>query len=416
MFIRLALKSLFNRKGSVVLTIMAILVSTFVLLGVEHIRHQAKNSFSNTVSGVDLIVGARTGSLNLLLYSVFKLGNPTNNINWDSYQAITQDQSIRWSAPFSLGDSHRGYRVMGTDQSYFQYFSYGEKTPLAFSQGQTFDNIFDVVLGYEVAQQLNYQLGDQLVIAHGMGDTSFKQHDTTPFTVTGILAATGTPVDQTLHVSLAGIEAMHRSPRQQQEILRRIARGDQDIATSLIPTSITGFLVGLESRLRIFNVQRQINNSSLEPMTAILPGVALAELWDMMGMMENILRLISLLVLTAALLGLSAMLLTSVRERRQEINLLRSIGASPGFLFCLIELEAVLISAVSLLLGASLLFAVLNASQSFLASEYGLFISTDIWTQSNMLLALVLLFATALAAIIPSLAAYRRGQAAQVSH
>ena len=114
MFFRLAYKSLLDRKGSVLLTLLAISVSIFVLLGIEHIRHQAKESFGNTVSGTDLIVGARTGNLNLLLYSVFRIGNATNNIRWETYEEIASNPSVEWTIPISLGDSHRGYRVMGT--------------------------------------------------------------------------------------------------------------------------------------------------------------------------------------------------------------------------------------------------------------------------------------------------------------
>ena len=93
---------------------MAMTVSIFVLLAVEHIRYQAKESFANTVSGVDLIVGSRTGSLNLLLYSVFHIGSPTNNVSWESYEDISSNSQVEWAIPISLGDSHKGYRVVGT--------------------------------------------------------------------------------------------------------------------------------------------------------------------------------------------------------------------------------------------------------------------------------------------------------------
>ena len=126
MFIRLALSSIKSRKGSALLTFLAITVSVFVLLGVEKIRHQAKDSFSNTVSGIDLIVGSRTGDVNLLLYSVFRLGNATNNISWKSYQRITKNPNVAWTIPISLGDSHEGYRVMGTNTDYFTHFRFGQ--------------------------------------------------------------------------------------------------------------------------------------------------------------------------------------------------------------------------------------------------------------------------------------------------
>ena len=128
-------------------------------MGVEHIRSQSKQSFNSTVSGVDLIVGARTGSLNLLLYSVFRLGSPTNNIDWETYQQISYNAKVAWSIPISLGDSHKGFRVMGTTTDYFKYFSYGKKRQLEFSRGKPFEHVFDVVLGAQVAKKLGYQLG-----------------------------------------------------------------------------------------------------------------------------------------------------------------------------------------------------------------------------------------------------------------
>ena len=114
MLIKLALKSLHDRKDSIVLSIIAMTVSVFVLLGVEHIRHQTKESFANTVSGVDIIVGARTSSLNLLLYSVFKIGSASNNISWQSFEKVASNPQVKWAVPISLGDSHKGFRVLGT--------------------------------------------------------------------------------------------------------------------------------------------------------------------------------------------------------------------------------------------------------------------------------------------------------------
>lgn len=207
MFFKLAMKSLLNRKGSVILTLMAMTVSIFVLLAVEHIRYQAKESFANTVSGVDLIVGARTGSLNLLLYSVFRIGSPTNNISWGSFEDITSHPQVKWAVPIALGDSHKGYRVMGTTKEYFEVFSYGNGHTLKFDKGHAFSHLLDVVIGADIAKKLGYSLGEKLVLSHGIASTSFSQHDDRPFTVVGILKPTGTPVDQTLHVSLEGIEA-----------------------------------------------------------------------------------------------------------------------------------------------------------------------------------------------------------------
>lgn len=413
MFMRLAFKSLVNRKGSVLLTLMAMTVSIFVLLGVEHIRHQAKESFGNTVSGVDLIVGARTGSLNLLLYSVFHIGTPTNNISWESFEDIASDPNVEWTIPIALGDSHKGFRVMGTAQDYFEHFSYGNRHKLEFTQGKPFSDVFDVVLGSEVAKKLGYGLGDQLVLAHGIAATSFSLHDDRPFTVVGILAPTGTPVDQTLHVSLRGIEAIHIDWQQGVKMPGSTITIAQIEQMDLTPKSITAFLVGLKSRIATFSVQRQINNFAKEPLSAILPGAALSELWQMMSVLENTLRLVSLLVLVSSLLGLSAMLLASIREREREVILLRSIGASPLFLFLLIELEALFVSIAGIALGAGLLSAVLMFLQGYFVSHFGLSLSMNIFSGSSLFMLAVVLVLSAFSAAIPAVSVYRRARSCQ---
>lgn len=406
MFFRLACKSLLNRKNSVLLTLLAVSVSVFVFLGVEHIRYQAKSSFSNTVSGVDLIVGARTGSLNLLLYSVFHIGNATNNIRWETYQNISSDRRVKWSIPISLGDSHKGYRVMGTTTDYFQYFNYGNKEHLKIVKGKVFNELFDVVLGSDVAKKLDYSLGEKIVLAHGVAHTSFSMHDDMPFSVTGILAPTGTPVDQTLYVSLKGIEAIHVGWQQGVKIPGRKVAANNINEESLKPGSITAFMLGLESKITIFRFQRDINSYKGEPLMAILPGMALTSLWQMMSVMENTLRLVSALVLLAALLGLSAMLLASIRERKYEISILRTLGASPWFVFRLILAEAVLITILALLLGSFVLFVCLVLSREYLIDYFGLYVSSNILSHASLELIIFVMLLTVLAAMIPAFSAY----------
>ena len=392
MFIRLAWRSLLSRKGAVFLTFLAITVSIFVLLGIEHIRQQTKSNFNNTVAGIDLIVGARTGDINLLLYSVFRLGNATNNVSWSSYQDISANPKVAWTIPISLGDSHKGYRVMGTTTDYFKYFRYGQKQSLSFSQGKPFSSVFDVVLGAAVARQLNYQLGNQIVLAHGMASTSFSQHNDKPFRIVGILKPTGTPVDQTVHVSLRGIEAVHTD-------------GPSGIKQNFTPT-ITAFMVGLKSKMATFHIQREINHYQAEPLSAILPGVALSQLWQVTAIMENTLILVSSMVLLASLLGLSAMLLTSIRERRQEIAIIRSLGAPPSFLFLLIQTEAVLIILASSAFALALLFLCLLYLNGFLSDNFSLSISTNIFDKHTFYLLLITLVSAMATSVVPAISAY----------
>ena len=404
MFLKVAVRSLLSRKGSAVMTLMAISVAIFVLLGIEQIRQQARNSFASTVSGVDLIVGSKTGSLNLLLYSVFRIGSPTDNISWQAYREIADSDDVAWAIPISLGDSHNGYRVVGTTQAFFEHFSFGKKRRLALSEGEAFARTFDAVLGSEVALALGYSVGTEIILAHGLASTSFTKHDNQPFVVVGVLAPTGTPVDQTIHVQLEGIEAMHAGGASAP--IGAFAPASAPATDLSEPESITAFMLGLKSRMSTFSVQRQINQFSGEPLMAILPGVALSELWQMMSMFENVLRLISALVLLAAVLGMGAVLLASIRERRQEIHLLRMMGASPFYLFCLIEMEAMILCLLGIFLGGVSLYAALFMIGDTVFSRFGLYLDPTLLTPEAALMLGAVLLATLMAAAAPSLKMY----------
>lgn len=411
MLMKLARLSLYNRRGTVLMTWLSLTISIALLLGIDHLRSEAKTSFTSTVSGTDLIVGARSGQLNLLLYSVFRIGNATANISWPSYQRLIKHPQIAWSIPISLGDSHQGFRVMGTTGDYFTHYRYANSQTLQLAQGQVFNGVFDTVLGAEVARKLGYTLGQQIELSHGIGAVSFSQHKNKPFTVVGILAPTGTPVDQTVHVSLEAIEAIHLDWQQGAPMPGRQLTAEQTLAQDLTPKSITAVMLGLKSRMATFTLQRQINEFKQEPLSAILPGVALAELWQMLGMVENLLLLISVLVLLAALVGMITTLLASMKERQREMAILRAAGAHPWYLFVLIQLEVLLITLFAMLGAAALLYGSLFLLQDKMAAEFGLFISLQIIKLQTLYWAGAVLVLAALLATIPGVLAYRKALA-----
>jgi putative ABC transport system permease protein len=408
MLMKLARQSLLNRRGTALMTIFSLAISLVLLFGIDHLRKEARQSFTSTIAGTDLIVGARSGQLNLLLYSVFRIGNATANVSWDTYQRISKHPQISWTIPLSLGDSHRGYRVLGTNQDYFEHYRYANKQTLQFAQGQPFSQVYDTVLGAEVASKLGYQLGDNITLAHGIGVVSFSEHKDKPFTVTGILAPTGTPLDQTVHVSLEGIEAIHLDWQQGAPMPGKKLSAEQALTQDLTPKAITAFMVGLQSRMATFVVQRQINEFRGEALSAILPGVALAELWQMLSMVENLLLLITLLVLVAGLVGMMTTLLASMKERQREMAILRAVGAHPWYLFVLIQLEVLLLTLTAMLLAAVTLVIALWGLQDTLASQYGLFITINPFSLQTLYWAGAIVLASALMACIPAFTAYRR--------
>ena len=383
------------------LTLASIAVSAALLSVVDRVRADAQTSFANTISGTDLIIGARSGDLNLLLYSVFRIGNPTNNISWSSYEAIASRPEVEWTIPISLGDAHRGYRVLGTDLGYFEHYRFADQRSLQLAEGEAFAAATDAVIGAEVAEQLGYSIGEQIIVSHGITETSFVTHDENPFTVTGIIARTGTPVDRTVHISLSGMELIHSD-------------GSGGPMTAAVEgyeaDAITAFLVGLKSKTSIFSLQRFINELDDEPLSAVIPGVALQQLWGLIGVAEYALLGVSAMVVLAGVLGLLATLLVSLNERRREMSVLRSVGARPGHIFSLLLSEAAILAFSGALIGLLAVQIGVLAARQYALSEFGIQLGVGFRAFDFYVLAGVLGIAVAVSTI-PAWRAYRNSLA-----
>lgn len=400
---RLAVQSLKNRKTTAFLTLIMIALSVILLLGVERIKNQTKDNFSNSISGTDLIVGARSGQVNLLLYSVFHIGNATNNIDWQSVKEINQNRAVAWSIPISLGDSHRGFRVIGTNLDYFKHYKYGQKQALVFKQGAPFDKLFDAVIGSEVAKKLNYEITDKIIIAHGLSDKKFTRHDKHPFTITGILAPTGTPVDKGIYVSLPAIEAIHLGLKSAS--INQLEKNDANL---LEAKQITALFLGLKSRIQVFSLQRAINQYKQEPLMAIIPSMALHELWQMMTLAEQALFIVSSAVVLASLLGMLTHLLTSLNERRREMAILRAVGARPLHIFALFMLEALFLTSMGILIGLCTLFLLTQLAAPYILNQYGFLFSPVFITAKEMHLLAFIALAGFIIGAIPAFKAYKQ--------
>jgi putative ABC transport system permease protein len=402
MLIKLTVASLLSRKIMAMLTVISIAVSLFVLLGVDHLKSELRGNFSKTVSGVDLIVGARTSQLNLLLFSVFRMGEPSNNLSWQSYQKIADEKGVSWAVPISLGDSHQGYGVIGTTPDYFTHFKYANKQPLVFEQGRAFTHLFEVVLGADVAKQLRYKLGDEVHLSHGTGKHSFSHHKHHPFIISGILNLTGTPIDQGVHIPIAAVDVIH-----QNQALENLPLEEQRLVSDK-RGALSAFLLGVPNKISLLSLQRKINQNTDEALSAILPSVALMELWKIMGTVETSLSLVSALVLFSALLGMTTMLLASMREREREISVLRALGARAGVIIWLVVSEAFLLTLAACALGYLSLSLALLFSQSLLQQEYGLYISSLPLSPHTVWYFLLALGMAVILAFIPAFLAYRR--------
>lgn len=443
-FIRLALKSLFARRGSAVLSILSIAVSTALVVSVDKIRRSAQSGFESTVSGVDLIVGARTSPTSLLLFSVFGIGAPSTNVSWGSYRLISSAPAVAWSAPLALGDSHRGFRVVGTTQDFFEHYRFGAGRALEFGRGRTLQGRADAVIGANVARSLGYEAGDDLVIAHGLEHAKFAEHGDHPFTIVGVLRPTGTPTDRSIFVSLEGLDAVHDDfpgsqdhgrapnahssnaipvrddhPHEEDHQHRAHANeaGQEDNSQSPDDPAasdnnggrpISAFLLGLKSRAAALSFQRAVNTHEGEALLAALPAIALAELWSVVSQVEAAFIIVAIAAVLCALAGLLASLLAGMNERRREIAIYRAMGASPAVVAALLVAEAGMLAGAGALIGAGVANFLLISAEGFIEIHSGATLGDVGPSSLDLILILVMTAAGSMVGVAPAMMAYFR--------
>ncbi|MFO1303671.1 MAG: FtsX-like permease family protein [Burkholderiales bacterium] len=405
--LHVAWRSAWYRRFGLSLVALSIALSTFLLLSVERVRHDVRENFARSVSGTDLIVGARTGPVQLMLYAVFRIGQATNNIRWSSVAAIAQDKAVAWVVPLSLGDSHRGFPVVATTPAYFEHFRYGDQRALVLAEGRAFEGMYDAVLGAEVAERLGYRLGDKLVLRHGAGEIASNDHADKPFEVVGLLARTGTPVDRSVHIGLAGMEALHLDWIAGVPMPGVSVSAEEAAKRDLTPKAVTAALVGLKSRAAVFAVQRRIAEFRDEPLMAVLPGVALDELWDALGNAERALLVMSALVGLVSVAGLVAVVVTALEQRRRELAVLRSIGAGPARVFALLAIEGALLTATGVALGVLAWIAAFTFIGPWAEAKYGVSFKVSWLTSTEGSLLAAVFVAGVIASLVPGWRAYR---------
>jgi putative ABC transport system permease protein len=404
--LQLALKSAWARRLTLGITLVAIALASALLLAVERVRGDARQSFTQSISGVDLIVGAPSGGVQLMLHAVFHSGSVTRNMRYESYAALVTHPAVDWAVPLSLGDGHRGFPVLGTATDYFKHFRYADSQLLGFAGGKPFDTIFEAVLGSDVAAELGHRVGDRLTLTHGM-ETAGPGHDDKPFVVAGILVPTGTPVDRTVHVSLEAITALHLDWTGGAPLPGLKIPAEQVRKFDLQPKEITAMLIGLKNRAEVFRLQRHINGYKGEPLMAVMPGVALDELWQTLAMVERTLFALSSLVVVVGLAGLMATLLAGLNERRRELAILRALGAGPREIFAMLTLEGLLVTSLGVLAGVALVTVATFVLAPLVQAEFGIHLAWRMFSATEALLLASILVTGLLTSLVPGWRAWR---------
>ncbi len=449
---RLAARSLRSRALTTSLTVLSIALSVTLLVGIEHVRSGVRESFAGTIRGTDLIVGARGGTLQVLLSSVFGIGSPSGSVKLATFERWKAHPAVKWAVPYSLGDSHRGFRVVGTTPDFFERYRFRANGRIAFASGHVALTDSEVVIGSEVAEKLRYQLGAAVTVTHGLRDIGTSNHEAHPFHVVGVLARTFTPIDRSIYMSLDGVDAMHdeepaggpgatanagsssavppampgaspppvmpgaspppvmpgaTAPPVMPGAAAPPVNGAAPAATAPSERIITSFFVGTKNRFEALMLQREMNTDLREPLTAVIPGVALGELWQNIGSAEVGLRVVAAFAVAIGLTGMLVSLYSSLDARRREMAILRSVGAGPSTIVSLLVLESGLLAFFGCVLGVLFVYAGLLVGQRPIEQRFGLHLAIrPLGSVEWMYVAVVLLSGIAIG-FVPAYKAYR---------
>ena len=402
----LSLKSFRDRKFVSFLCLLSISLSLSLFFIVEKLRVVIEESFTNSISNADLIVGARSGSLQLLFYSIFHKGSPTNNISFETYQKVRNLPSVAWTIPLSLGDSYRGHRVVATDENFFRHYQFGGDKKLSMEMGRWMDGIFDVVLGSRVAHQLGHTLGDSIVLSHGISEQAVLKHEKTPFEVVGVLDSTGTPIDKSVYITLYGMEAIHKGWESGVPHFGEIPRGEFTVE-NLQSDQITSFILRTKNRIALLGLQRYLANYESEALSAIIPAMALGELWEIMDQLERVFFGIGLFVILIGFFTILIALFLSLEQRQNEMLILRSLGVSARKITLLLLAEASLLSAIGVACAFVLQYVMLFALNPVMETWYHLTLRYATPTLRDLVVMGSFVLLGPLFGIIPAIKAWR---------
>ena len=391
------------------LVTISLMASMVLLLSIERIQQGAEEGFNQSISGVDAIIGPRSSSLELVLYTVFHLGRPTNNITTKTINDVKQRSDISWLVPIALGDSHRGYRVIATEPNYFQHIRYGNNQPLTFSKGAPFTELSEATLGSDVAEKLNYSVGSEIQITHGSIESIGSKHDDFSFTVTGVLNKTGTPIDQAIFLDLKGYELLHLGWKSGKKVF---SLEDIDLSSlppdALNPKTVTAAFVGLKSKLTIFNFSKNIREYTEEAISAVIPGIALSELWSIVGLVDKGFQLLSWIIIAISLIAMVTLIIASLDNRKQEMTIYRANGASPKFLAAMVICESLVIGLVAIIGAIILVTAVTYFATSQLNLALGISPSFKWISLDEIKVFGIILLSGVLSSLIPAAMVFRK--------
>ena len=384
--IRLALANLKEHLLTTLLSVMLLAIGVGMVSFIVTVSEQLNDRFNRDIRGIDMVVGAKGSPLQLILSAVYQIDNPTGNISVSESMKIRKHPLVKYSIPLSYGDSYKGFRIVGTDTMYLNHFK------ASFASGEAWTKSMDVVLGSTVAKRLNMGVGAHFHGTHGFEEEGHA-HDEVHYNVVGVLEETGAVIDRLVLTSTKSVWDIHNHDEHLHSDEKELDR------------EFTALLVKFKSPMGLMQLPRLINEKT--SMQAALPAIEINRLYDLMGVGFSTLQAIGVLMMIIAATSVFISLLNSLKERKQELALMRVLGASPFKLFGLVVLESLLLCIAGYLIGIILGRVSMMALSNFGEQQFKFGIEQVGIAQVEIWLLPFTLCVGIIAAIIPAFRAYR---------
>lgn len=402
--LKLARKNITHRPLNLILSMVLFGLGVGLITILLLLNTQMKENFDRNLAGIDMVIGAKGSPLQMILCSMYHIDNPTGNITVSEAKPFLNPKHplIKTNVPLSLGDSYKSHRIVGTNHDILKIYD-GK-----IEEGVLWENDFDVTIGKSVAIDLGLKLGDKFFSSHGFDDAEDMEHENANFVVKGILAPSGTVLDQLILCNLASIWEVHNHEGGHEKGHVNSAHAVSNFNLLDYPDKdITSILIQFKNRtnFQALNMPRNINENT--DMQAASPAIEINRLYSMIGIGVDALRNLAIIIALVSAFSIFISLFSSLRERKYELALMRVMGASPGKLFLLIILEGMVLAFFGFLVGLIISHVGMEVLASYAKSSYRYSFTGKTFLNAEWWILLASLAIGFVAAIIPAIQAYR---------
>ena len=381
-------KPLSSFLSGLLMTFGITIISLLLLL-----NKQLDDQFRKNIKGIDMVLGAKGSPLQLILSSIYQIDSPTGNIPLDEAERLTRNPMIKTAIPLSMGDNYRSFRIVGTNKKYLDHFG------ATVAQGKLFEQDLEVVIGPRVAAVTGLKLGDTFSGSHGL-DAEGEVHADTKYKVVGVLNATNTVADQLILTPLSSVWAIHEHQEEHGEHKAGAVHEEEEEA----PREITSMLIKFRNPMGMMLARGINSNSKLQ---AALPNIEINRLFSLMGVGVETLRGLAIIIMLISGISVFVSLYNSLKERRYEMALMLSMGATRAQLFGMLLLEGLVLALIGFILGILFSRAGLWLFSSSVSEDYHYNLAAfGILPEEWILLGVAILIGL-LAAALPALGVYR---------